>query len=118
MMRKNTWRFFSKSLTCLQFAKYVFADLILFIYSKENCIWHLLASISALFEFVSSSVPPAFSNKYTHRLTHYWLKGDGLEKLKGHIAFGLSVCTCVRPLQKLLRYSFEISYMDSSSKNN
>ena len=35
-----------------------------------------------------------------------------LEKLKGHIAFGLSV----RPLQNLLRYSFEISYMDSSSK--
>ena len=43
-----------------------------------------------------------------------------LEKLKGHIAFGLSVRVCVRPsvrpLQNLLRYSFEISYMDSSSK--
>ena len=36
------------------------------------------------------------------------------EKLKGHIAFGLSV----RLLQKILRYSFEISYMDYSSKNN
>ena len=31
---------------------------VLFIYSKENCIiWRLLASISALLEFVSSSVP-------------------------------------------------------------
>ena len=31
---------------------------VLFIYSKENCIiWHLLASTSALLEFVSSSVP-------------------------------------------------------------
>ena len=39
-----------------------------------------------------------------------------LEKLKGHIALGLSsVCVSV---QNLLRYSFEISYMDSSSKNN
>ena len=37
-----------------------------------------------------------------------------LEKLKGHIVFGLSV----RPLQDLLRISFEISYIDSSSKNN
>ena len=36
-----------------------------------------------------------------------------LKKLKGHIAFGLSI----RRLQNLLRYSFEISYMDSSSKN-
>ena len=45
---------------------------------------------------------------------------SSLEKLKGHIAFGLSVRPCmrpsVRPLQNLLRYSFEISYMDSSSK--
>ena len=39
-----------------------------------------------------------------------------LEKLKGHIAFGLSVYASVRPLQNLLRYSFEISYMDSLSK--
>ena len=47
-----------------------------------------------------------------------------LEKLKGQIAFGLcvraSVHACVRPsvrpLQNLLRYSFEISYMDSSPK--
>ena len=43
-----------------------------------------------------------------------------LKKLKGHIAFGLSVRLCVHPsmvpLQNLLRYSFEISYMDSSSK--
>ena len=41
-----------------------------------------------------------------------------LEKLKGHIAFGLAVRLCVRPslrpLQNLLRYSFEILYMDSS----
>ena len=51
-----------------------------------------------------------------------------LEKLKGHIAFGL-LCpptleklmghiVSMRSLQNLLRYSFEISYMDSSSKNN
>ena len=38
-----------------------------------------------------------------------------LEKLKGHIAMGLSVSVSV---QNLLRYSFEISYMDSSPKNN
>ena len=31
-----------------------------------------------------------------------------LEKLKGHIAFGLSVRPSVCPLQNLLRYSFEI----------
>ena len=40
-----------------------------------------------------------------------------MEKLKGHIAFGLSVRAsirpAVRPLQNLLRYSFEISYMNS-----
>ena len=41
-----------------------------------------------------------------------------LEKLKWHIAFGSSVHVSVRPLQNLSRYSFEISYMDSSSKNN
>ena len=49
-----------------------------------------------------------------------------LDKLKGQIAFGLSgrpsVRACarpsVRPLQNLLKNSFEISYMDSSSKNN
>ena len=45
-----------------------------------------------------------------------------LEKLKGQIALALSVRVCVsmrpsvHPLQNLLRYSFEISYMDSSSK--
>ena len=40
-----------------------------------------------------------------------------LEKLKGHIAFGLSVRPSVRAsVQNLLRYSFEISYRDSSSK--
>ena len=39
-----------------------------------------------------------------------------LEKLKGHIAFCLSVRPSVRLLQNLLKYSFEISYMDSSSK--
>ena len=37
-----------------------------------------------------------------------------LEKFKGHIVIGLSVRPSVRPLQNLLRYSFEISYMDSS----
>ena len=64
MMRENTWRFFfSKSLTCLPFASECvcwFNLGVLFIYSKENCIiWHLrvLASISALLEFVASSVP-------------------------------------------------------------
>ena len=40
-----------------------------------------------------------------------------MEKLKGQIAFGLSVRASirpsVRPLQNLLRYSFEISYMNS-----
>ena len=40
-----------------------------------------------------------------------------MEMLKGHIAFGLSVRASirpsVRPLQNLLRYSFEISYMNS-----
>ena len=55
-----------------------------------------------------------FSNKYTHRLTHYWLKGDSLEfivfmpptleKLKGHIAIGLSVLVCVRPPKGVLWY--------------
>ena len=34
-----------------------------------------------------------------------------LEKLKGHIAFGLSVRASVRPC---VRYSFEISFMDFS----
>ena len=52
---------FGKSLTFLPFASECvcwFNLDVLFIYSKENCIiWHLLASISALFEFVSSSVP-------------------------------------------------------------
>ena len=63
MMRENTWRFFffSKSLTCLPFASECvcwFNLDVLFIYSKENCITrHLLASILALLEFVSSSVP-------------------------------------------------------------
>ena len=52
-----------------------------------------------------------------------------LEKLMGHIyapKFGKvegAYCfqlnrVCVRQLQNLLRYCFEISYMDSSSKNN
>ena len=42
-----------------------------------------------------------------------------LEKLKGHIAYGLSMCPSVHvSVQNFLRYSFEISYMDSSSKNN
>ena len=36
-----------------------------------------------------------------------------LEKLKGHTAFGLSV----RPLQNLLRTSFEISYLTRSFVN-
>ena len=37
-------------------------------------------------------------------------------KVEGAYCFRL-VRPCVRPLQNLLRYSFEISYMDSSSKN-
>ena len=42
-----------------------------------------------------------------------------LEKLKGHFALGLSVRPSVRAsVQNLLRYSFEISHMDSLSKNN
>ena len=60
MMREILGDYFSKSLTCLPIASECvcwFLD-VLFIYSKENCIiWHLLASISALLEFVSSSVP-------------------------------------------------------------
>ena len=39
-----------------------------------------------------------------------------LEKLKEHIDLGLSVRLCVR--SKFIRYSFEISCMNSSSKNN
>ena len=39
-------------------------------------------------------------------------------KVEGHIALGSSARPTVRPLQNLLRYSFEISSMDSSSKNN
>ena len=58
--RKYLKIFFSKSLTCLQLASECvcwFLD-VLFIYSKENCIiCHLLASISALLGFISSSVP-------------------------------------------------------------
>ena len=69
-----TWRFFfAKSLTCLPFASVCvcwFNLDFLFIYSKENCIiWHLLASISAFIKCTSSTGIPAFSNKYTHRLT-------------------------------------------------
>ena len=43
-----------------------------------------------------------------------------LEKLKGHIALGSLVHPSVRPwsVQNFLGYGFEISYMDSSSKNN
>ena len=40
-----------------------------------------------------------------------------VEKLKGHIASGLSVRPSARgSVQNLLRYSCEVSYMDSSSK--
>ena len=53
---------------------------VLFIYSKENClIWHLLAIISALLDIVSSRVLAVLEYRHTHRLTHYWLKGDSLE---------------------------------------
>ena len=59
---------FSKSLTCLPFASECvcwFNLDVLFIYSKENCIiWHLLASISALFECTGSTGIP----EYTHDL--------------------------------------------------
>ena len=43
--------------------------------------------------------------------SHFYAPNFG--KLKGHIALGLSVCVSV---QNLLRYNFDISYMDSSSK--
>ena len=58
MMQENTCRYFLlKSLTCLSFASECVCWFNLE-YTKENCInWHLLASISALLEFVSSSVP-------------------------------------------------------------
>ena len=40
-----------------------------------------------------------------------------LEKLKGHIAFGLCVCVCPCVRYKIYKgNSFEISYMNSSSK--
>ena len=46
---------------------------------------------------------PAFSNKYTHRLTLYWLKGDSLEFIvfmpqlwKSWRGILLSACPCVR----------------------
>ena len=46
----------------------------------------------------------------------YFFMPPTLEKLKGHIALGLSVRPSVHPsvrqLQNLLRYSFEISFMD------
>ena len=42
-----------------------------------------------------------------------------LEKLKGHIALGLSVGPSIHlSVTIFLRHSFEISYMDYSSKNN
>ena len=40
-----------------------------------------------------------------------------LEKLKGHIALGLSMHPSIpASIQNLLRYSFDISYIDSSFK--
>ena len=44
-------------------------------------------------------------------------------KVEGAYCFGLAVRLSVRPsirpsVQNLLRYSFEISFMDSTSKNN
>ena len=49
--------------------------------------------------------------------THLLFMPPTLEKLKGHIALGVSVRPSVRVfVQNLLRYSFETSYMDSSSK--
>ena len=58
-----------KSLTYLPFVCWINLDF-LFIYSKENfIIWHLLASISAFIKCTGSTGIPAFSNKYTHRLT-------------------------------------------------
>ena len=39
-----------------------------------------------------------------------------LEKLKGHISLGLSVCPAVRPCVRSTL--IKIQYMDSSSKNN
>ena len=54
--RKYLEIFFSKSLTCLSLASECVFQLnlgVLFVYSKENSIiWHLLASILALLEFV------------------------------------------------------------------
>ena len=44
-----------------------------------------------------------------------------MEKLKGHIAFGVCACVraCVRPsVTKFIKIQFWNSYMDSSSKNN
>ena len=71
--RKYLEIFFSKSLTCLPFASECICwfDLdFLFKCSKENCIiWHLLASISAFIKCTGSTGIPAFSKKYTHRLT-------------------------------------------------
>ena len=57
MMRGNTWRYFSEKSYLFTVRFRINLD-VLFIYSKENCmIWPLHASISALLDFVSSSVP-------------------------------------------------------------
>ena len=58
--------------------------------------WVMLQFLSAdVFEFFMLSARPC-----VHPCLHPWVR------------------LWVRPLQNLLRYSFEISYMDSSSKNN
>ena len=81
-MRENT-EIFSKSFTCLPFASECvcwFNSDDLFINSKENCIiWHLLASISALLEFVSSSVPAVLEYRLFQTSTRTDLPLIGLE---------------------------------------
>ena len=65
--------------------------------------------------------PSPFDSKYPVYGSYSFFMPPTLEKLKGHIALGSCVRPSVRPsvhasVQNLLRYSFEISYMDTSSK--
>ena len=73
------------------------------------------------------STPPRILFYFRFILVLLFTIPPTLENLQGHFAFGLSVhpsyrqsiCPSVRAsIQNLLRYSFEISYVDSSSKNN
>ena len=68
--------------------------------------------------FVRTSVDPMRVSFVSANPLTAFVMSPTLENVKGHIAFCLSLRPCVRLLQNLLRYSFEISYMDPSSNNN